>query len=67
MRLEGLESGANKGIGIDSHQRCIYIHGTPDEGLIGRPASHGCIRVKNRDVIELFSMVKRNTPVYIEK
>lgn len=66
LRLEGLEPGVNKGIGIDSFKRSIYIHGTPEEWLIGRPASHGCIRMKNRDVIELFNLVKRNTPVYIK-
>ncbi|MFC1752674.1 L,D-transpeptidase family protein [Thermoproteota archaeon] len=67
MRLEGLKSGLNKGSGIDTYQRCIYIHGTPDEGLIGKSASHGCIRMKNRDIIDLFNLVKRNTLVCIEK
>ena len=67
LRLVGLERRVNKGLGIDSFQRCIYIHGTPEEWLIGRPASHGCIRMKNRDVIELFNLVKRNTPVNIKK
>lgn len=55
--LEGLEQGINKGKGIDSHQRYIYIHGTPEEGLIGTPASHGCIRMKNADIIELFDLI----------
>ncbi len=67
LRLEGLELGINKGKGIDSFKRCIYIHGTPEEWLIGRPASHGCIRMKNKDVIELFNLVKRNTFVNIKK
>jgi lipoprotein-anchoring transpeptidase ErfK/SrfK len=67
LRLEGLEPGINKGEGIDSFKRCIYIHGTSDEGLIGKPASHGCIRMKNRDIVELFDLVKRNTLVKIEK
>lgn len=67
LRLEGLERGVNKGKGIDSFQRCIYIHGTPEENLIGRPASHGCIRMENRDIIELFNRVKRNTLVEIVK
>lgn len=65
LRLEGLENGVNKGKGIDSFQRCIYIHGTPEEQLIGKPASHGCIRMRNRDIIELFNLVKRNTLVKI--
>ena len=41
----------------NSISRFIYIHGTPEEGLIGQPASHGCIRMRNKDVIELFDLV----------
>lgn len=67
MCLEGLEPGVNKGEGIDSRDRRIYIHGTPEEGLIGTPASNGCIRMKNDDVIELFDLVKIGTLVEIEK
>lgn len=67
LRLEGLEPGVNKGKGIDSFKRCIYIHGTPEEWLIGRPASHGCIRMKNRDIIELFNLVRKNTLVEIRR
>lgn len=63
--LAGMESGLNKGEGIDSYKRYIYIHGTPEEGLIGKPASHGCIRMKNKDVIELFNRIKEKTPVII--
>ena len=63
--LEGLEPGRNRGAGVDSKQRYIYIHGTPEEGLIGRPASHGCIRMKNADVVELFDLVGVGTPVTI--
>ena len=55
--LEGLEPGLNKGSGIDSHDRYIYIHGTNQEQLLGTPASHGCIRMANADVIELFDFV----------
>lgn len=65
MWLQGEERGVNKGKGIDSYKRYIYIHGTPEEGLIGNPASHGCIRMKNKDVIELFDIVKTGTPVLI--
>lgn len=65
LRLEGIQQGINKGEGIDSFQRCIYIHGTPEEWLIGKPASHGCIRMKNRDIIDLFSLVKKGTLVKI--
>lgn len=67
LRLEGLEQGANKGPGVDSYQRCIYIHGTSEAKLIGRPASHGCIRMKNSDIIELFSLVRRCTLVKITR
>ena len=67
LRLEGLEKGLNRGKDIDSFQRCIYIHGTLEESLIGNPASHGCIRMKNRDVIKLFKLVKRGTLVKIMK
>lgn len=67
MWLEGLEPGINKGKGIDSHARHIYIHGTPEEGLIGKPASHGCIRMRNKDVIELFELVREGTLVEIQK
>jgi len=63
--LEGLEAGKNKGAGVDSYQRYIYIHGTAEEGKIGQPASHGCIRMYNRDVIDLFTQVDEGTPVDI--
>lgn len=63
--LEGMEEGKNKGNNVDSHDRFIYIHGTPEEGLIGSPASHGCIRMKNLDVIELFDNAPEGTLVWI--
>ena len=65
MWLEGEEDGFNKGEGIDSYDRYIYIHGTQEEGLIGSKASHGCIRMFNNDVIELYKMVKEGTKVLI--
>lgn len=67
MWLSGLEPGINKGRNIDSYKRYIYIHGTSEEGLLGQPASHGCIRMKNSDVIELFDLVEEQTPVLILK
>lgn len=67
LRLEGLEEGINKGQGIDSYKRHIYVHGTQEEGLIGKPASHGCIRMKNKDVIELFRLVSVGTLVEIQE
>jgi lipoprotein-anchoring transpeptidase ErfK/SrfK len=57
--------------GLDQHNantrdRFIYIHGTKHEGKIGTPASHGCVRMRNADVIELFNLVDEGTPVVIE-
>ena len=63
--LEGLENGINKGDNIDSYKRYIYIHGTSEEGRIGFPSSHGCIRMKNKDVIDLFNEVAIGTFVLI--
>ena len=63
--LDGLEFGKNKGKGIDSRERYIYIHGTAEEGLIGKPASDGCIRMYNRDVITLFDLVDEKAQVWI--
>ena len=62
MWLEGCEE-QNK----NSHSRFIYIHGTPEEGLIGTPASHGCIRMKNKDVIELYKLIDSGTYVNIKE
>lgn len=65
LHLEGLEQGINKGGSNDSYFRGIMIHGTPDEGLIGQPVSHGCIRMKNKEVIELFDRISTGTHVII--
>jgi lipoprotein-anchoring transpeptidase ErfK/SrfK len=64
--LDGLEPGKNKGKGIDSHSRYIYIHGTAEEGLIGQKASHGCIRMINADVVKVYNQVPVNALVYIQ-
>lgn len=63
--LDGQEEGNNKGGEVDTHDRYIYIHGTSEEHLIGQPASHGCIRMKNTDVAELFDLLEVGTPVTI--
>jgi len=63
--LTGLEAGKNQGPGVDSKSRYIYIHGTAEEGLIGKPASDGCVRMYNVDVIALFNKVEINTEVLI--
>lgn len=67
MWLKGLEPGINSGAGVDSYRRYIYIHGTAEEHKIGQPASHGCIRMTNDDVIDLFNLVREKTPVLIRK
>ncbi len=63
LRLAGREPGVNRGPGIDSLERCIYIHGTSEEQLLGQPASHGCIRMANADIIDLFNAVRKR-PVW---
>jgi hypothetical protein len=65
--LDGLEPGINQGGDVDSKERFIYIHGTGEEGKLGTPASHGCIRMRNQDVIELFDQVNENTLVVITR
>ena len=65
MMLNGLEAGINKGKNVDSFKRGIWMHGTPEEDKIGKPASHGCIRMKNNDICELFDLVDVKTPVQI--
>ena len=66
LRLTGMEEGVNKGEGIDSFARYIYIHGTADEEKISSPVSHGCVRMRNNDIIELYEKVDLNTDVWIE-
>lgn len=63
--LTGLEAGFNQGDGCDSHARYIYIHGTPDSEPMGEPRSHGCIRMRNLDVLALFDAVDVGTIVQI--
>jgi len=63
--LCGEERGVNRGGNVDSQRRYIYIHGTPDAEPMGIPRSHGCIRMRNRDVLALFERVPVGTPVLI--
>jgi len=60
--LDGLEED-----NANTRERFIYIHGTKHEDKIGRPASHGCIRMRNADVIELFDLIDEDTPVLIRE
>lgn len=63
--LEGLEEGINQGPGVDSRDRYIYIHGTPHAHRLGQPASAGCIRMSNDDIIAMFDRVPVHTLVLI--
>jgi lipoprotein-anchoring transpeptidase ErfK/SrfK len=63
--LGGLEPDKNRYGDVDTTWRYIYIHGSPDHLLTGKPASHGCIRMKNADIVELFALVDTQTKVYI--
>lgn len=63
--LCGEEKGFNRGGCVDSQRRYIYIHGTPDTEPMGEPRSHGCIRMRNQDVLDLFERVPVGTPVFI--
>ncbi|HYM82395.1 MAG TPA: L,D-transpeptidase family protein, partial [Candidatus Limnocylindria bacterium] len=65
LTLEGLEPGVNQGEGVDSLARYIYIHGTNHERSLGHPASHGCVRVSNAHMAELFEQVAAGDPVAI--
>ena len=65
--LAGLEEGINQGGSVDSHERYIYIHGTHEEGLIGQPASVGCVRMKNRDVMDLYERLEVSSLVIIRE
>jgi lipoprotein-anchoring transpeptidase ErfK/SrfK len=60
--LSGSEPGRNRLGDVDTMRRMIYIHGAPDSAEMGKPGSHGCIRMRNRDVAELFELV----PPYAE-
>jgi len=63
--LSGKEPGFNRLGSCDSMRRYIYIHGTPDETFEQAPRSHGCIRMRNADLVELFDLVPAYTPVEI--
>jgi hypothetical protein len=65
LTLDGCEEGINRGPGVDSLERYIYIHGTNHEDGIGTPVSGGCVRLKSADVIALFDQVAEGDPVVI--
>ncbi|MDP4546684.1 L,D-transpeptidase [Marinobacter sp. MDS2] len=64
--LCGLEWQRNRGPGVDTFRRFIYIHGTPDTEPMGVPMSHGCVRMRNRDLLELFERAPVGMYVNIE-
>lgn len=63
--LSGCEPGYNRLGRVDTMRRAIYIHGSPDSAEMGRPGSHGCIRMRNSDIVELFDLVSPGTRVDI--
>jgi lipoprotein-anchoring transpeptidase ErfK/SrfK len=65
--LTGVESGRNRGGEVDTLRRHIYIHGCPDTEPMGVPRSHGCIRMRSADLIELFDLVEAGTMVEIRE
>jgi lipoprotein-anchoring transpeptidase ErfK/SrfK len=65
--LGGLEPGKNRYGKVDTAWRYIYIHGCPDELMTGKPDSHGCIRMFNADVLDLFNRVDAGFKVYIHE
>ena len=64
--LSGLEVGKNRLGNVDTMQRYVYIHGSPDSVQMGMPGSRGCVRMRNKDIIELFNRVDVGTKVLVE-
>lgn len=65
--LSGTEVGFNRLGNVDTMQRYIYIHGTPESTDMSKIGSHGCVRMRNSDIIELFELVEAGTPVLISE
>ena len=63
--LSGCEVGKNRLGDVDTMRRYIYIHGSPDSVPMGKPGSIGCIRMRNRDIVDLFDRVPAGIPVGI--
>jgi lipoprotein-anchoring transpeptidase ErfK/SrfK len=64
--LSGLEKGVNRLGQVDTMQRYIYLHGTPDSEPMGQPLSHGCVRMRNTDILDLFDRIPAGTEMVIE-
>lgn len=65
--LSGCEPGCNRLGCVDTMRRYVYIHGSPDSAEMGVPGSHGCIRMRNADICELFDLLPCYTPVEIRE
>ena len=65
--LSGCERGKNRLGDVDTMRRYIYLHGSPDSAEMGKPGSIGCVRMRNRDIVELFDLVPPYTPVEIKE
>ena len=65
--LSGREPGRNRLGKVDSMRRYIYLHGTPDSEPMGVPLSHGCVRLRNADLLELFPRVPVHCAVLIDE
>ena len=65
--LSGCEPGYNRLGKVDTMRRAIYIHGSPDTAEMGKPGSHGCIRMRNQDIVELFDLVPVRALVRIQE
>ena len=65
--LNGLEAGKNRGGNVDTMRRYIYIHGCPDSDSFSIPSSHGCVKMRNKDIIELFKNIDAGTRVLIHE
>ena len=65
--LSGCEPGYNRLGKVDTLRRAIYIHGSPDTAEMGKPGSHGCIRMRNQDIVELFDLVPVRAQVRIQE
>lgn len=63
--LSGCEPGFNRMGSVDTMRRAVYIHGSPGTAEMGKPGSHGCIRMRNEDIVELFDLVPVLAPVEI--
>ena len=63
--LSGTEVGFNRLGNVDTMQRYIYIHGSPDSAEMGKIGSHGCVRMRNADIVELFDLVEAGASVLI--